>query len=134
MDRVQKAIEGHKKGYNCAQSVACAFADVVGVDEATVFRAAEGYGLGMGDMQCTCGAVTGAVMVCGLKNSTANLEKPDSKKETTGMAKEITKAFRDQNGSVICKEIKGVDTGKVLRSCDGCIEDAVRLVEQIVMK
>ena len=134
MDRVQKAIEGHKKGYNCAQSVACAFSDVVGVDEQMIFRAAEGYGLGMGDMQCTCGAVTGAVMVCGLKNSSGNLEKPNSKAATTGMARQITKAFRDQNGSVICKELKGVDTGKVLRSCDDCIADAVRLVEEIVVK
>lgn len=134
MDRVQKAMEYHKRGFNCAQSVACAFADIAGIDESTIFRAAEGFGLGMGDMECTCGAVTGAVIVCGLKNSTANLEKPDSKKETTGLAKEITKAFRQKNGSVICKEIKGVGTGKVLRSCDGCIEDAVRLVEEIVVK
>ena len=50
------------------------------------------------------------------------------------MARQITKAFRDQNGSVICKELKGVDTGKVLRSCDDCIADAVRLVEEIVVK
>ena len=41
----------------------------------------------------------------------------------------MTEAFRTKNQSVICRELKGVDTGTVLRSCDGCIEDAVRIAE-----
>ena len=49
--RVAKTIELHKKGYNCAQAVACAYCDLVGVDEDTMFKMAEGFGAGMGGME-----------------------------------------------------------------------------------
>ena len=77
--RIQKTLENHRKGYNCAQSVACAYCDLVGLDEQSVFRATEAFGLGMGGMQATCGAVSGAVMLAGLKNSCGDLEAPVSK-------------------------------------------------------
>lgn len=35
--------------------------------------------------------------------------------------------FREKNGSTVCKELKGIESGKVLRSCPGCIEDMVRI-------
>lgn len=44
------------------------------------------------------------------------------------VVKEMQEAFLEKNGSIMCREIKGVDTKKVLRSCDGCIEDAVRML------
>ena len=97
--RVQKTLENHKKGYNCAQAVACAYCDLVGMDEQSAFRATEAFGLGMGGMQATCGAVSGAVMLA---------------------------------GATVCKDLKGMETGHPLRSCDGCIEDAAELVEQIL--
>ena len=49
--RVQKTLENHKKGYNCAQAVACAYCDLVGMDEQSVFRATEAFVLGMGGIQ-----------------------------------------------------------------------------------
>lgn len=67
--RVAKTIELHKKGYNCAQAVACAYCDLVGVDEDTMFKMAEGFGAGMGGMEGTCGAVSGAVLLAGMHNS-----------------------------------------------------------------
>ena len=51
-----------RNGYNCAQAVACAFAEEAGADEAMIFRMAEGFGSGMGTMQGVCGALVGAVM------------------------------------------------------------------------
>ena len=48
--RIEKAIALHGLGYNCAQSVACTYADVMGLDETTVFRMMEAQGLGMGGM------------------------------------------------------------------------------------
>ena len=130
MDRVKKADELHNKGYNCAQAVACAYCDLFGADEKEVFRMMEAYGLGMGDMKCTCGAVSGMVTLAGLKNSDSNLEAPKTKGSTYKIAKELTAAFRDKVGSVICEDIKGVETGEPLRSCKGCIEDAARIVEE----
>lgn len=129
-DRVAKAAELHKKGYNCAQAVACAYCDLVDSDEKEVFRLMEGFGLGMGDMACTCGAVSGMVAIAGLKNSDAELEAPKTKGSTYKQAKVLTKKFRDMNGSVVCADLKGVETGQPLRSCPGCIEDACRILEE----
>ena len=131
-ERVAKALENHKKGYNCAQAVACAYADLFGVDEETAFKMTEGFGFGMGTMG-TCGAVSGMAALAGMKNSDGNLDAPATKKETYKLMKAMTKAFLDKNGSIICREIKGVDTGKVLRSCDGCIEDAAAIVEETLL-
>ena len=75
-EKQQKAIELHGKGYNCFQSVACVFAPELDVDEVTAFRMGEGFGLGMGDMSQTCGAITGAVACMGLLNSAGDLDAP----------------------------------------------------------
>ena len=77
--RVDKVAEKHKSGYNCAQAVACAYCDLVGIDEETMFRLTEGLGLGMGGMEGTCGAVTAACVIAGAKNSTVEMGGPGSK-------------------------------------------------------
>lgn len=132
MNRIEKALENHKKGYNCSQSVACAFCDKTGFSEADLFRIMEAFGLGGGDMQGTCGAVAGAEAIAGLLSSTGNLDNPNSKQKTYQTSRELNAKFREKNGSTICKELKGVETGKALRSCDGCIEDATRLVCELL--
>lgn len=130
--RVEQTIERHDKGYNCAQAVACTYCDLVGVDEETMFRIAEGFGAGMGSMDGTCGAVSGAIALAGMKNSTGNLDTPNSKAKTYQLSKAIIKEFQEQNGSAVCKELKGIGTGKVLRSCPDCIRDAARLAEKVL--
>lgn len=66
--KVEKALELHGKGYNCAQAVACSFCEEFGVDQETMFKISEGFGFGMGMMDM-CGAVTGMMMVIGMDNS-----------------------------------------------------------------
>lgn len=129
MDKAEKALSLRKKGYNCAQSVVCAFSDEVGIDEETLFKIAAGFGTGMGNMQHICGAVAGAVMINGLLNSSGQA----GAKNTLGVSKQITQAFSEQNGSAVCKELKGIETGKMLRSCNDCITDAIELVEKMVL-
>lgn len=129
--RAEEAERRHGEGYNCSQAVACSFAKELGFDEETLFRIAEGCGAGMGGMECTCGAVSGAVMVAGMKNSKKGGGKL-TKGSTYLLAKRIVENFRKKNGSVICKELKGIETGKVLRSCPGCIEDAVHIAEEVL--
>lgn len=85
-------------------------------------------------MQGVCGALSGAAMVIGSKNSTANLEKPDSKPATMKLMRELVAKFREKNGATLCKDLKGIETGKALRSCPGCIEDAIRLTEEMLEK
>ena len=130
--RVEETIARHDKGFNCAQAVACTYCDLVGVDEETMFRMTEALGLGMGGMQGTCGAVSGACVLAGMKRSTGNLEAPNSKAESYKLSREITQKFWERNGSLTCKDLKGVETGKVLRSCPDCIRDAAAIAEQIL--
>ena len=68
------AIEMHNKGYNCAQSVALTYADLVDMKPEQLFRITEGFGLGGGNMQGTCGAISGALALVGLLNSSGDLE------------------------------------------------------------
>ncbi|MEG0156473.1 MAG: C-GCAxxG-C-C family protein [Anaerovoracaceae bacterium] len=132
-NRVETALENHKKGYNCAQAVACAFADKINMDEKELFRITEAMGFGMGTMG-TCGAVSAMAVVIGLLNSDGNLEQPGTKRSSYKMMKEMTKAFEEKNQSVICREIKGVDSGNVLRSCDGCVCDAAEILAAYLEK
>ena len=131
-DRIAKALANHDKNFNCYQSVACAYCDLVGVDEETMFKAAEAFGLGMGGMEGTCGAIAGAVLLAGFKNSSANLEHPDSKGQTYKLSAAIVKEFLEKNGATACRDLKGKDTGVILRTCPGCIEDAAAIAEKIL--
>lgn len=132
MTRSEKAVELHSRGFNCAQAVACAFAEDVAVPEEVLFAACEGFGLGMGGMEATCGAVSGAVMVAGLQHSSGDLQNTMTKAHTYKYTREITGAFAERNHSLTCKELKGVETGIVLRSCQDCIRDAVEIAEQVL--
>ncbi len=132
--RIKKTIELHNKGYNCAQAVACTYCDLVDIDEKTALRATEAFGAGMGGRETTCGAISGAVFLAGLKNADGNLEAPKSKAQTYKLSKVIVEAFQKKNGTIICKELKEKDpeTGKVRRDCAGCIMDAAAIAEVVL--
>ena len=127
-ERMKRVEENHKKGYNCAQAVACAYSDLYGVDEKDAFRAVECFGRGMGVM-CTCGAVSAMAYLVGLKVSDANLEHPQSKVDCYNTFKPMSEAFAAKNQSTLCSELKGIGTGVVLRSCPGCMQDAAEIIE-----
>lgn len=132
MTKKELAIAKHDKKYNCAQAVACAFAEEIGVDEKILFTANEGFGLGMGGMDGTCGALSGDIMLAGFKNSDQNIENPGTKAETYKLSKEMVNRFKEKTGSTICKELKGIETGKVLCSCPDCICKGVEVVEEVL--
>ena len=130
--RIEDTIKRHDKGYNCAQAVACTYCDLVGVEEETMFRMTEGLGLGMGCMEGTCGAVSGACVLAGMKCSSGNLEKPDSKAASYKLSKEIVQQFEERTGAVACRELKGIETGKVLCTCAECIRNAAAITEKVL--
>ena len=131
MNKREKAVENHKKGCNCAQAVACVFADRLGCSEDEVFRLAEAFGGGMGGTQSVCGAVSAMVFVAGGIKSYGMHKLPETnKKESYDCARELMERFRSKIGTIMCGEIKSND----LRSCDGCIEDAVELLEDFIGK
>ena len=132
-ERVAEIKDKHTRGYNCAQIVLCSYAEELGIDEETLFRISEGFGAGMGGMMQTCGAVTAMFMALGLANSSGNLQACDTKPQTMKKVRELAAEFEQKNGSIVCRELKGIDTGKVLRSCDGCIEDGIRILGEYLL-
>lgn len=132
MDKKELAIALHDKKFNCCQAVACAFAKEAETEEALLFRMGEGFGLGMGGMEATCGALSGAIMLAGLKNSDGNTEAPSTKQDTYALSREMVKRFQEKTGSTVCKELKGVETGTVLCSCPDCICKGVEVVQEVL--
>jgi len=132
MDRKELALHLHHQKFNCAQSVACSFCNVMGADPTTVFRLSEGFGAGMGTFG-TCGAVSAMAMVIGMKESDGDLDNPGTKARCYDLMKQATEMFLAKNKSTVCREIKGMDGGPVLRSCDGCIEDAVAILDELLL-
>ena len=129
-DRIKLADELHRKGFSCAQSVAVACGDMVDVPKEILFKATEGFGAGMGTMDGVCGALTGGLLIAGLKNSTGNLANPKSKAATMKISKAMLTTFREKcGGAIICRELKGVDTGKMICSCPDCIKHGVEVTE-----
>ena len=114
-ERVAEIKDKHTRGYNCAQIVLCSYAEELGIDEETLFRISEGFGAGMGGMMQTCGAVTAMFMALGLANSSGDLQACDTKPQTMKKVRELAAEFEKKNGSIVCRELKGIDTGKVLR-------------------
>lgn len=129
-DRIQIADELHRRGYSCSQSVAVACADMVDVPKEFLFRASEGFGAGMGTGDGVCGALTGGLLIAGLKNSTGNLDTPKSKAATMKISRAMLNSFRDKCGAIICRELKGTDSGKMICSCPDCIKHGVEVVEE----
>lgn len=132
MDKKELALQLHDMKYNCAQAVACAFAEEVGVDREILFKACEGLGLGMGCMEGTCGAISGACALAGFKNSDGNTDAPGTKASTYTLSKQIVQAFAAKNHATRCRDLKGIDNGQVLRPCSGCITDAVEIVQDVL--
>ena len=134
MDKKKMALDCHHMGYNCAQAAIIPFCDELGFDKKEVFRMAEAFGFGMGTCG-TCGAVSGMAFAMGMKNSNGNLgEGERSKGATYKLIKEAIEKFEAKNSSIICKDLKGMETGTPLRSCDGCIEDSVEIIEEMLSK
>lgn len=132
MNKVDLALDFHQKGYNCCQAVVCAFCEDLGLDMETMFKATEGFGLGMGCMNGTCGALSGAIMLCGLQNSDGCLDAPKSKKDSYKISKELFNRFNEMSGSTVCSELKGSKTGKMLCTCSECIANATKCVTEIL--
>lgn len=110
--------------YNCCQAVACVFTEETGLDEQTLRKLGAGFGLGMGCMEATCGALCGAEIVLGMIKFQGKPIRQD--------AAELHKKFTEKCGASICKELKGIETGKMLCSCDDCVYNAVGILEEIL--
>jgi C_GCAxxG_C_C family probable redox protein len=128
------AVEKRNRGYNCAQAVVCTYCRQFNLDETTAFKISEGLGTGLGCTLGTCGALNAACMLAGMAVSTGNLEAPNSKGKTYPVTMKLTKEFIELAGASRCRDIKGIDTGRVTCECEECVRIACRLVDQHLIK
>ena len=105
MDHGTKAAELFLNGYNCAQAVAVAFCDVTGLEPDFAAKMASSFGGGMGRMREVCGAVSGMLMVLGLLYGYDTPGDDAGKKLQYQAVQALSSQFREQTGSIICREI-----------------------------
>ena len=108
MDHAKKAADLFLGGYNCSQAVLAAFNDLTGLDEQTAIRLASSMGGGIARLREVCGAVSGMLMVAGLLYGPDDPNDKPAKMEHYARIQELAAQFRDQYGSIICRELLGV--------------------------
>ena len=111
-NRIQRAVELFKSGYNCSQSVVAAFADLYGFTEEQALRMSASFGGGIGRMRQTCGAACGMFMLAGLENGSATPHDAEGKKQNYSLVQELAADFKQENGSLICSELLGLASPK----------------------
>lgn len=110
--RVAKARELFLGGYNCAQAVFIAYRDLAAIDEQTAATIAAPFGGGMGRLREVCGAVSGMTMCAGYLAPNALPNDNENKKKCYATVQELAEKFREENGSIVCRELLGLSQHK----------------------
>jgi C_GCAxxG_C_C family probable redox protein len=144
MNRVENAVSNMKNGLCCSQSILCAYGRSFGLDPEMALRLAAGFCGGMGRMAGTCGAVTGAYMVLGLKGDVEAAADREGRGRICEAAREFAKQFTARNGSVCCKDLMGCDIstaegmafanekGLFPTICPKMVRDAAEILEELL--
>ena len=142
--RAENAYAQFTNGYNCAQSVASAFADLIPMDENLLLRAASPFGGGVGRLREMCGAVSGMVLAAGFLYGYDDPTDKGVKAEYYAVIRDLCEQFRTRHGSIICKDILGgnpqvggdpADRTPAFygtRPCLRCVYDAAEILENYI--
>jgi len=145
MNRSEKALRFYSEGFNCAQSVIVSFADIMNIDEETALRLASGFGGGMGRMQNTCGAITGAFMVIGYLRGNYKQGDDEAKEITNQLIQELSRQFVELHGTINCKALINFDLNTpegreqaenanvFNKRCSLFVKSSVELLEKIIL-
>ena len=142
-DKGQLAVDKFVEGYNCAQSVVFAFHDECGLGEDTALKVSGGFGAGMGRKQEVCGAVTGGIMILGLRRDRAMRGSPVTE-DLHRATREFMDAFAARNGSYLCRDLlsggdlsteegyrRVVEAGLFAKVCKQCVRSAAEMLENM---
>lgn len=103
-----EALAYFNNGLNCAQAVLSAFCETYGLSKEFAYRLANGLGSGFRAGE-VCGAVSGAILVIGLKHGQNSLDDFEAKKNCNTNTEEFIHLYQSINGSIICRELLGCD-------------------------
>lgn len=144
MSRVQDAVGIFKQGFSCSQAVLTAFSESLGLDKQKALKISQPFGGGMASLGKTCGAVTGAMLAIGLKYGRTRPEDDEAKQKTYLLVRELLRRFEDRHGSIVCRDLIGVDLsspdghklgaerGVFENLCPGFVADAAQILEEIL--
>ena len=142
MNNELKAEEYFLEGYACSQAVVMAYADEVGLDMETAKKVSSTFGGGMGRMRKTCGALTGAFMVLGMKHGNTKPDDMETKLNSYEMVRELADIFKEKHGTNECAELlEKYATKEVVKDrnhhkiiCNRLVKDAVTMLDEILDK
>ena len=109
---VDQAMTLFQQGFNCSQAVCAAYAPSLGLSHELALKIAAGFGGGMGRSGEVCGAVTGAIMVIGLKTGPIEAADAAAKENAYALTHQVIEQFADRHGSILCRELLGCDIGQ----------------------
>ena len=144
MGSVDKAVSCFKEGFNCAQALISIYGPELGLSEDEARKISAPFGTGIGCMAEVCGAVTGALMVIGLKAGNTETSDKKKKRETMALTKEFCQQFKSRNESAICRDLldcdistpEGMKTAqkekRFANRCPKYVRDAAEIVEDIL--
>jgi len=144
VSKFESAVACFNTGLTCSQAILSTYGDEFGLDRELALKLSCAFGGGMACMAETCGAVTGAFMVIGLKHGRTRAKDVRVKNKTYELAKEFISQFRSRNGSIICRELLGLDisTPEGMRlakkrklfttACPNYVKDAAQIIEDIL--
>ena len=108
MSKGELAKKYFLSGYNCAQSVACAFCEEMGMDVSAASRLASGFGGGIGGMREVCGAVSGMVLVLNALYGGYDVTDRAAKAKHYETVRSLCEQYQAESGSIICRELLGL--------------------------
>jgi C_GCAxxG_C_C family probable redox protein len=139
--KVDDAVACFSGGFNCSQAIFSTYSGEFGLDQKTALKIAGGLGAGMGRLQETCGAVSGAYLLIGLKHGQFLKEDKQAKEKTYALIRKFTELFKERNKTTSCFELLGVDlingdkqtaSGRTKMICPKAVRDAAEIIEQLL--
>ena len=101
-ERVEKACDLFRQGYNCSQSVFLAYNDLLGVESTLAATISGPLGGGMGRLREVCGAVSGMSLIAGFLAPCPDPAVRQAKAATYALVQEFAERFRAENGAIVC--------------------------------
>ncbi|RJX22983.1 MAG: C_GCAxxG_C_C family protein [Ammonifex sp.] len=144
MSNVELAVSCFKEGSNCAQALLSSYGIKFGLDRETAFKIAAAFGGGLGRLGETCGAVTGAFMIIGLKYGPERPKDKAAKEKVRNSAEHFIAKFKFRNGAIKCKTLLGCDISTpegmkfakeqnlIETLCPKFVKDAAEIIEEMI--
>jgi C_GCAxxG_C_C family probable redox protein len=140
----QSAVQSFREGFSCSQAVVAAFSGSFGLERTIALKISQALGGGLARMGLTCGAVTGALLVIGLKHGRTRPDDDAAKEKTYALAHKLVTQFKARHGTIVCRELIGADLstpkghdeaharGVFETICPNLVGSAAEILEQIL--